>query len=419
MSTRTRDGRDLARPRAAGRAEVAALLAEARAEADRAAALVGHVDAAREAVTGAFEAMRARRAETDLAHVAVERVRDVTEGRLSLDGLAAHGVRTVADVLRAGTHGLRAVPGIGPQSAARIVAAAEQIARAARESVRLRVDVDPSDRLATELLRAVRRWEELAGDDEALVPRARAFAADVARESTTAAPAAAPAWRRFLVGAARRAAADEAVVSLAQRLAWARGADLAGALARVRDATRHVVPAPALWADFERRSATYYALLAPLVDLREDVEAATGFLPGEVVERITAQHLDESLLRASLRGYQAFGARFALLQRRVVIGDEMGLGKTVQAIAAAAHLVAGGATHVLVVAPASVVHTWCARSRRTPRSPRSCCTASSATGPRRTGSPTAASPSRRSARCAGSRSTTPRPRCSSSTRRTS
>ena len=60
----------------------------------------------------------------------------------------------------------------------------------------------------------------------------------------------------------------------------------------------------------------------------------------------------------SLRGYQAFGARFALAQRRVVLGDEMGLGKTIQAIAALAHLKAEGATHFLVVCPASVLINW-------------------------------------------------------------
>lgn len=358
MTIETRHGPGAVdRPRPPRRAEVAALLADAHTEAARATALVGHVDDARAAVVGAFEAMRARRAEADLARVGVERVRDVTEGRLSLDGLAAHGLRTVADVLRVGTHGLQAVPGIGPQSAARIVAAADQIARAARESVQLRIDVDPSDRLATELLRAVRRWEELVAD-EALVPRLRAFAADVAREAAVAAPAAAGSWRRLFMGGARKAAADEAVARVSGLVAWARETGLERTAARVADATRHVVPPPALWADFERRSATYYALLAPLVDLREDVAAATGFLPSQIVERIEAQRLDESLLHASLRGYQAFGARFALVQRRVIIGDEMGLGKTVQAIAAAAHLVAGGATHVLVVAPASVVHSW-------------------------------------------------------------
>lgn len=54
----------------------------------------------------------------------------------------------------------------------------------------------------------------------------------------------------------------------------------------------------------------------------------------------------------------AFGAKFALVQERVIIGDEMGLGKTLQALAAMAHLAAGGATHFLVVCPASVVVNW-------------------------------------------------------------
>ncbi len=49
-------------------------------------------------------------------------------------------------------------------------------------------------------------------------------------------------------------------------------------------------------------------------------------------------------LSASLRGYQSFGARFALVQRKVIIGDEMGLGKTVEALAVLAHLRAKGAT---------------------------------------------------------------------------
>lgn len=349
---------EVGRPRRAGRADVVALLGDARAQAGWAAALVADVDGARSAVVNAFEAMRARRAEADLARVPVDRVRDVTEGRLALDGLAAHGVRMIADVLRAGTHGLQAAPGIGPQSAARIVAAAEQIARAARESVQLRIEVDPSDRLATELLRAVRTWEAVVADDETLVPQARRLVDDVTRASLAAAPAAAGPLRRLFIGGTRKAAADAAVAHLTDLVAWARAADVARAATRIAETVRHVVPTTAAWADFERRSATYYALLAPLVDLREDVAAATGFLPAEIVGRLEAQHLDESLLRASLRGYQAFGARFALVQRRAIIGDEMGLGKTVQAIAALAHLVARGATHALVVAPASVVHTW-------------------------------------------------------------
>ncbi|MCB0056385.1 MAG: DEAD/DEAH box helicase, partial [Caldilineaceae bacterium] len=61
---------------------------------------------------------------------------------------------------------------------------------------------------------------------------------------------------------------------------------------------------------------------------------------------------------ASLRGYQSFGARFGLVQRKVVIGDEMGLGKTVEAIAVLAHLRANGSHHALVICPAAVVTNW-------------------------------------------------------------
>jgi SNF2 family DNA or RNA helicase len=63
-------------------------------------------------------------------------------------------------------------------------------------------------------------------------------------------------------------------------------------------------------------------------------------------------------LSASLRGYQSFGARFALVQRKVIIGDEMGLGKTVEALAVLAHLRAKGSHHFLVICPAAVVTNW-------------------------------------------------------------
>ncbi|MBD2830610.1 hypothetical protein ID875_30380 [Streptomyces globisporus] len=103
--------------------------------------------------------------------------------------------------------------------------------------------------------------------------------------------------------------------------------------------------------DFELRSAEYYSLLAELSGSGPDRDAAEGFLPAGIADRVRALRLDDTFLRVSLRGYQAFGARFALAQKRVIIGDEMGLGKTVQAIAALAHLAAGGETHFLVVLP--------------------------------------------------------------------
>jgi SNF2 family DNA or RNA helicase len=114
----------------------------------------------------------------------------------------------------------------------------------------------------------------------------------------------------------------------------------------------------AAWVDFALRSAEYYGLLAEVSGRQPPRAAAEGFLPDEIAERVRAQSLDDTHRRVSLRGYQAFGARFALAQRKVILGDEMGLGKTVQAIAVLAHLAAEGRSRFLVVCPASVLVNW-------------------------------------------------------------
>ena len=63
-------------------------------------------------------------------------------------------------------------------------------------------------------------------------------------------------------------------------------------------------------------------------------------------------------MKSSLRGYQEFGAKYAIAQKYTLIGDEMGLGKTVEAIAAIAHLQAKGGKYFFVVCPASVLVNW-------------------------------------------------------------
>ena len=112
------------------------------------------------------------------------------------------------------------------------------------------------------------------------------------------------------------------------------------------------------WEDFLTRPADYFALLAELGFITEDDEKTHGDLPTEIIEAVRDFELKGDYLTASLRGYQSFAARFALVQRKVIIGDEMGLGKTVEAVAALAHLRAKGEHNFLVVCPAAVVTNW-------------------------------------------------------------
>lgn len=91
----------------------------------------------------------------------------------------------------------------------------------------------------------------------------------------------------------------------------------------------------------------------------ETGQAHHGFMPERLARMVEEQPLNASSLDVNLRGYQDFGARYALLQRRILLGDEMGLGKTIIALAVMAHLIEEEqATRFLVVTPNSVLFNW-------------------------------------------------------------
>lgn len=99
-----------------------------------------------------------------------------------------------------------------------------------------------------------------------------------------------------------------------------------------------------------------YAVRAAEFHAFGDSDAGSD-VPEDVAERISEITL-RGTLHASLRGYQAFGAKYVLAQKRALIGDEMGLGKTMQALAVFAHLAAEDKTHGLVVCPPSLRINW-------------------------------------------------------------
>ncbi|SPT62917.1 DEAD/DEAH box helicase [Actinomadura madurae] len=309
-------------------------------------------------VHGALAPLRAEAAREQLGSIPLARLKDVTDGRLRLGPLEDAGYTTVADVLDATPYRLQLLPGIGPQTARQLHAAAESLREVAERSAAVRVDVDRRDETMTPVVAALHRLVN-AGPE---LPRARAAADGVDERFGPLVHDARPAgswWRRIFTRASRRERAREAVGELAEALRTeeSRGTRLLMAQASV-DLLRPAVSPDEAWIDFELRASDYQTLLAELAALDPERDAAQGFLPGDLAARVKAQPLDDAHRRVSLRGYQAFGARFALVQRRVILGDEMGLGKTIQAIAAMAHLRAEGATHFLVACPASVLINW-------------------------------------------------------------
>ncbi|WP_406457245.1 DEAD/DEAH box helicase [Streptomyces sp. NBC_00876] len=294
----------------------------------------------------------------ELSVIPVSRLKDVTEGRLRLGAVEQAGFTTVGQVYGSSRYELRQIPGVGAQTADQTLAAAGQIAHAVRDTVALRIDVDTPDDATTALVGALYRLVEAGPDVRRAVDGARRLA-DRLEPLLAAAGPARGRLRMVFVRRRVRSQALEAVVSVRAAVADAAERELPLLFGQVSvDLLRDPDSDVAAWVDFELRSAEYYSLLAEMSGTGPDRDAAEGFLPSGIADRVRGLRLDDARLRVSLRGYQSFGARFALAQKRVILGDEMGLGKTVQAIAALAHLAARGETHFLVVCPASVLINW-------------------------------------------------------------
>lgn len=108
--------------------------------------------------------------------------------------------------------------------------------------------------------------------------------------------------------------------------------------------------------DFSKNSASYYAVLETITGTRETYTPSG--LPDFIVSKVNEFELDTEGLNGTLRAYQEFGTKYALYNKRTLLGDEMGLGKTMQAIAMMNHLHQNGHSHSLVVLPLSVMANW-------------------------------------------------------------
>jgi SNF2 family DNA or RNA helicase len=232
-----------------------------------------------------------------------------------------------------------------------------------RESVEgsapVRKDPDARTPEQTALIAALRRYERtrslMKGPD--LTP----LASEIGRRLGPAARGASRRAMLFTFSPLKKQEAREALAQLDAILASKPVTAARKRLSRAEtelDKAGKTPRAARLWNDYLARPVAYNGLLIEVAELDPAREASQGFLPADIAEQVRVLPLDRSLLKTPLRGYQAFGAKFALVQERVILGDEMGLGKTMQSLAVMCHLAAKGATHFLVVCPASVVINW-------------------------------------------------------------
>ena len=303
-------------------------------------------DLAQEEVSGRLVTMRV----TDLKKVA--------KG-LRLAKLEQAGISTVADVLANTREQLLEIPGIGAQTVDEIKAAAELLAERSVADTRPRFDPvrrDPRHSRILAHLRAERDAAAAADDLRGAVHRFRSRAEPYFAAADRAGSRLAMLFSRRGRKAEALAGLDalEAVNTETETRVLER--DLAAALDRARPERWS---SDELWRDYEQQAASVNTALARITGSdEEDAERAEDFVDDDLRQEIETLPFDGTLLRTDLRFYQLFGAKYAIHQRKAIIGDEMGLGKTIQSLAVAAHLAADGQRRALVVCPASVVPNW-------------------------------------------------------------
>ncbi|GHJ54456.1 helicase SNF2 [Nonomuraea sp. TT08I-71] len=298
----------------------------------------------RSAAHAAGEKVRRAEVQRILQEMPADALKTATRDRLRLGALADAGISTVQEVLNRGSS-LQMLSGVGETSARRMLGAAQTLWQTTYDEMPVRIDINHRHPETTQLLRRLAEWDTCR--------QTRGAAADLERASELAPLRAAidSKTSHLLVIPARKLATDVLIESIQ---IVKRRAELLGMSSA--SGRRNAAADP--WDDFLARPADYFAMLAELGFVTEDENAVHGDLPEEIIQAVRDQALNGEHLTASLRGYQSFGARFALVQRKVIIGDEMGLGKTVEAIAVLAHLRSRGKTHFLVVCPAAVVTNW-------------------------------------------------------------
>lgn len=268
-------------------------------------------------------AVRARRL---LEGMDLEALKDVTNERLRFKGLDEHGIRTVADILDRPEATLMHIPGIGEQTARRMKAAAQTLLTEAQAQPDRNLGQEklPATQAATEVLQTFEKTNTLSEEQAARRDRLLEY-------FTGFPPTLATIGQPFVLVKEGSAMFDQFI----EDISWAQASPQSFLPGPMPTST------PDAWQDYLSRPAHYQTLLNVLLDSGNEVGTTLEGLSEHTIEAIRSLHLDDSHLKdLYLRGYQSFGAKFAVVQQKVILGDEMGLGKTVQAIAVAAHTAA-------------------------------------------------------------------------------
>ena len=279
-----------------------------------------------------------------------------------LKALHDSGYNTIADLAPASVEALTAVYGVSEDAAYAIRRIVSEMSGKVRQGCKIRLSTDQQTPENTALVTEISRYRQL----QPLVSPA-AQLADLHRAEITAAvsdlEAVRGTLRWFFSAKVKKQKAMEAFCRLTDlKIEDSYGTDAEALVSEIQ--TIQNCTGTDAWNDFTANSIQFINILEEINPGVLGNDDALYGLPEELAHEVQSELYNPEGLRCELRRYQEWGVKYILHQGSVLLGDEMGLGKTVQAIAAMVSLRNAGATHFMVVCPASVLTNWCREIRK-------------------------------------------------------
>lgn len=297
---------------------------------------------------------------TLLKSVSVEEINREKRG-FRIKSLIDNGYSTVADIINAPEHYLERINGISAEGARAIKKAANEIAEQARQGTKLRFSTDNKTPAATALVLALYKYIKCSSAAESCIKLLPFVKSSIEPAVSDLAPATGS-LKWLFTSSNAKAKAENAYKFLSDSFSGSYGRD-AKAAVYVIDSAKALSSSEA-WNNFSEQPVAFFNVLEDICPGVLGTDDGIYGLPEELAKEVREEPIYSEGLRCTLRRYQEWGVKYVLHQEKVLLGDEMGLGKTVQAIAAMVSLKNAGATHFIVVCPASVLANWCREIRK-------------------------------------------------------
>lgn len=322
------------------------------------------VQAGRESIKQYSDYLAAQSVLAVLRDIPVEEINNREKRSFRVKALREGGYQTIADIVPASVHALASVYGVSEDAACAIKKVADEMASQAGQGCKIRLSTDDRTKEATELVSAIHRFRQMQPLADSAGQLTKANRADVAAALSDLEPV--NGTLKWLFAAKeKKQKAMEAFCRLTELKIDTYGTEAAALLTDYQ--TVQAQTAEDAWNDFTENAVRYFNVLEEINPGILGNDDARYGLPEELAREIQDTCWFPDGLLCELRRYQEWGVRYILHQERVLLGDEMGLGKTVQAIAAMVSLKNTGASHFMVVCPASVITNWCREIRKMSR----------------------------------------------------